>query len=122
MFHKDNKIILVSLKEKIMDGWGSLTMLIKRQNAEKYRKADLRYELQKRKESYITDKESQDEFDFPQLSRSEMNEIKEDIRKKIRTDKLKSSIRYILAAIAAFLFITYLFMSYLRNEWITIRF
>ena len=34
-----------------MDGWGSLTMLIKRQEAAKNRKAKLKFDLQKRKES-----------------------------------------------------------------------
>ena len=36
-----------------MDGWGALTMLITRQNAAKSRKSELRYQLQKRKESYL---------------------------------------------------------------------
>lgn len=36
-----------------MDGWGSLTMLIKRQELTKARKSKLRYELQKRKEAFL---------------------------------------------------------------------
>ena len=36
-----------------MDGWGALTMLIKRQNANKYKKAEFRYELQKKKEDFL---------------------------------------------------------------------
>ena len=101
-----------------MDGWGSLTMLIKRQNAEKYRKADLRYKLQKRKESHVSDKESEDEFDFPKLSKLEMMRIKENIRKRAKAERLKSIISYVLA----FLIICYLFMSYLRDEWIIFGF
>jgi hypothetical protein len=36
-----------------MDGWGSLTMLIKRQEAAKNRKYSLKYELQKKKRKFV---------------------------------------------------------------------
>jgi hypothetical protein len=38
-----------------MEGWGSLTMLIKRQEAAKNRKTTLKFELQKRRESLFKD-------------------------------------------------------------------
>jgi len=36
-----------------MDGWGALTMLIKRQESAKWHKAELRHQLQKRKDILI---------------------------------------------------------------------
>lgn len=79
--------------------WGALTNLTKRQHNEKVRKAELRHKLQKRKESYITDKVSQNEFDFPELSRLEMNKIKKEIRKKMRTQKLYDAFWYLTRAL-----------------------
>ncbi len=55
-----------------MDGWGALTMLIKRQNASRNRKADLRYELRKKKEELLKRKGSHQEFDFPEISKEEL--------------------------------------------------
>jgi hypothetical protein len=59
-----------------MDGWGSLTILIKRQEAAKRRKATLKYDLQKRRESYIKKKATQ-KLEFPEISDSEIKTIKE---------------------------------------------
>ena len=72
-----------------MDGWGSLTMLIKRQEAAKNRKVVLKYELQKRKESYLKGQSNQ-ELEFPKISDAEMKILKAAIRKKYRTKKIKN--------------------------------
>lgn len=80
-----------------MDGWGSLTMLIKRQEAAKFRKAALRAELKHRKEGYIHDPYTiKDEFDFPEVSEFEMKKIKEEIRKKYRKQR---NIQFIFSAV-----------------------
>ena len=119
MFHKDSKIILVSLKEKIMDGWGSLTMLIKRQNAEKYRKADLRYKLQKRKEEYVHDAYDKDgkALDFPEVSQAEMEKIKKEIRREMKAQKIRGFIPYVIAIlfIAAFLAVVFISSAILKS-------
>ena len=78
-----------------MDGWGSLTMLIKRQEAAKNRKASLKYELQKRRESYFKGKPEQG-LEFPEISTAEMNVLKEKIRKKHKANKIKNAIVSIL--------------------------
>ncbi|MFY0604060.1 MAG: hypothetical protein JXQ93_08925 [Flavobacteriaceae bacterium] len=71
-----------------MDGWGSLTMLIKRQEAAKFRKAALRTELKNRKESYLHDVyDSKDEFEFPEVSELEMKRIKKEIRRKYKRQR-----------------------------------
>lgn len=71
-----------------MDGWGSLTMLIKRQEAAKFRKAALRAELKNRKESHIHDPyTAKDEFDFPEVSEFEMQKIKQDIKRKYKRQR-----------------------------------
>ena len=78
-----------------MDGWGSLTMLIKRQEAAKNRKTTLKYELQKRRESLLKGKPAQ-ELEFPEISNAEMKILKEKIRKKYKADKIKNAIISIL--------------------------
>jgi hypothetical protein len=81
-----------------MDGWGSLTMLIKRQNASKYRKAVLRHELQKKKESYLKDAyDANEELEFPELSTYEMNVLKREIRAKLKRERIKNIYSYGLA-------------------------
>lgn len=91
-----------------MDGWGSLTMLIKRQEAAKFRKAILRNELKRRKESYLHDTyNGEDVFDFPKVSEAEMAKIKYEIRKKLKRER---KIQWIFSAL---LFITILFVMYL---------
>ncbi|MEE9407483.1 MAG: hypothetical protein V3V28_05355 [Polaribacter sp.] len=86
-----------------MDGWGSLTMLIKRQEASKNRKAALRYELQKKKENYFNNNTY--ELEFPKISNSEMKVLKQEIRKKYRNNKIKTIILNILIlAFVLFLF------------------
>ncbi len=74
-----------------MDGWGSLTMLIKRQEAAKNRKAALKYELKKRKENLIKEKYTQN-LKFPEISNLEMTALKKEIRKKHKKDKIKNNV------------------------------
>ena len=81
-----------------MDGWGSLTILIKRQNAAKYRKAELRYELQKKRESYVKDAyDSSEELEFPEISSHEMNVLKREIQEKLKRERRKNIYSYGLA-------------------------
>ena len=91
--------------------WGAITNLTKRQHNEKVRKAEYRYEHQKRRESYAIPKESIDEFDFPELSKVELEKVKEEIRKKMKTQKLYDVLRYFTRAlfIAALLAVILLF-------------
>jgi hypothetical protein len=88
-----------------MDGWGSLTMLIKRQNSEKYRKAKSRYDRQKKKEGFLTHDGEESEFDFPEVSEFELKRIKAKIKADHRRQRIKNSIIsfVILMAVIAFL-------------------
>ncbi len=81
-----------------MDGWGALTMLIKRQNAAKYRKAELRYKLQKKKEGFVHDAYDKDgeEFEFPKFSKLQMDTFKKEVRTEIRQQQLRSIGTYLL--------------------------
>tara|TARA_R110001632_G_scaffold152588_2_gene270276 strand:- start:10866 stop:11153 length:288 start_codon:yes stop_codon:yes gene_type:complete len=73
--------------------WGGLSILIKRQEAAKFRKAALRAELKNRKESYIHNVyDLKDEFDFPEISHSEMQLLKEKIRNDFRKKRRKEII------------------------------
>mgnify|MGYP001950925005 CR=1 FL=1 len=94
-------------KEKIMDGWGSLTMLLKRQNSDKYRKAQLRHELQKKKENFLSNQESATEFDFPKVSDVEMERIKADIRADFRKQRIKNRIISVFILIAVIMFLAW---------------
>jgi len=88
-----------------MDGWGSLTLFIKRQNAEKYRKAKSRYDLQKKKEGFLSNDGTQSEFDFPEISDFEMEKVKAEIRARMKKDRIKNRIisLFILMAVIAFI-------------------
>lgn len=88
-----------------MDGWGSLTMLIKRQNSEKYRKAKSRYDRQKKKEGFLTNDRKESQFDFPQVSEFELERIKGEIRADYRKRRIKNRIIsfIILMTVIAFL-------------------
>jgi hypothetical protein len=66
-----------------MDGMGALTILKKRQQAYKRRKAENRALYNKKKKSYIQSKTSNDEFNFPELTAVELKNIKKQIRKRI---------------------------------------
>jgi hypothetical protein len=94
-----------------MDGWGSLTMLIKRQEADKFRKAELRSKLKNQKEGYLNAHESKDEFNFPEISSVEMKKLKEKIRRDIRNEWIRSLVFLLLVLsiiIACIIYIYYL--------------
>ena len=96
-----------------MDGWGSLTMLIKRQNAAKNRKNELKYQLQKNKESYLKNKGKND-FDFPELSNSEMTILKQQIRKNLKKEKIKNMVINLTLVFASFLTL-YFIIIHIKN-------
>ncbi len=89
-----------------MDGWGSLTMLIKRQEAAKRRKSSLKYDLQKRRESFLKNKATQ-KLEFPEISDSEMKTIKDEIRKKHKREWIKNVLINFLLLICSFFLIYY---------------
>jgi uncharacterized protein (UPF0303 family) len=93
-----------------MEGWGSLTMLIKRQEAAKNRKTSLKFELQKRRESLFKDNVRQ-KLEFPEISNADMKILKEEIRKKYRTEKTKN----IIINIIIFTFVLFLFYYIFRT-------
>lgn len=93
-----------------MEGWGSLTMLIKRQEAAKNRKTTLKFELQKRRESLFKDNVRQ-KLEFPEISNVDMKILKEEIRKKYRTEKTKN----IIINIIIFTFVLFLFYYIFRT-------
>jgi hypothetical protein len=92
-----------------MDGWGALTMLMKRQNSDKHRKSKLRYDHQKRRENALS-AYTDDSLIFPEVSKKEMEIIKKDIHKKLRKQRLFNFFSYIMAIalIAAFLALVFL--------------
>lgn len=90
-----------------MDGWGSLTMLIKRQEAAKNRKAKLKFDLQKRKESYLKDNSGL-ELEFPNVTKDEMRIIKQDIRAKYKRKRIKNILLNIFLLIAVFFLFYYI--------------
>ncbi len=94
-----------------MDGWGSLTMLIKRQEADKFRKAELRARLKSQKENYLHTREQKDEFDFPEISPQEMKILKEKIRKDLKKQRIKS---FIISCLLLTIILTYILYLYFR--------
>jgi uncharacterized membrane protein (DUF106 family) len=94
-----------------MDGWGSLTMLIKRQEADKFRKAGLRSKLKSLKEGYLNAHESKEEFDFPEISSVEMKILKDQIRKDLRKERIKEIIYYGAILITIVIGFYYLFIK-----------
>ena len=96
--------------------FGAITSLIKKQEAAKYRKATLKYELQKRRESLLKGKPAQ-ELEFPEISNAEMKVLKEKIRKKYKADKIKNAIISILL----FTLVAAVFYYIISNkEWVSI--
>ena len=96
--------------------FGAITSLIKKQEAAKYRKATLKYELQKRRESLLKGKPTQ-ELEFHEISTAEMNVLKEKIRKKYKADKIKNAIISILL----FTLVAAVFYYIISNkEWVSI--
>lgn len=93
-----------------MDGWGSLTMLIKRQNASKYRKAKNRYEHQKKKEQFLNDYPSElTQLEFPEISPQRLEALKLQIRKRVkRNHTIKVIVYSIVIATCTLLYLYYL--------------
>ena len=75
--------------------FGVATNLIKKQDAAKNRKASLKYELQKRRARFLKNKSNQ-ELEFPEISKAEMKIIKEKIRQNYKIEKIKNTIINIL--------------------------
>ena len=75
-------------------------MLIRRQQADKFRKSELRRKLQNKKESYIGNS-LENELDFPKISNSEMKVLKNKIRNEYKKHKIRNfivnSLLFILA-------------------------
>ena len=96
-----------------MDGWGSLTMLLKRQNADKYRKAQLRHELQKKRESFLSNQKVDSGLDLPELTRDQMERIKQEIRSNLRKQQINSRLISILIFILVVILVGSLFLFYM---------
>lgn len=75
--------------------FGAATNLIKKQDAAKNRKASLKYELQKRRARFLKNTSNQ-ELEFPEISKAEMKIIKEKIRQNYKIEKIKNTIINIL--------------------------
>lgn len=98
-----------------MDGWGSLTMLMKRQNAAKYRKAKKRHDHQKKKEQFVNDHSSDfTQLEFPEISPQRLETLKLQIRKRA---KRKHTIKVIVYAIVIAT-CTLLYLYYLNGGFI----
>lgn len=92
-----------------MDGWGALSMLIKRQQADKRRKAEIRAIYIKKKISYINTKKVKNKFNFPELTPIELKNLKKEIKKKIIRKRITSFILSTLLFILVLTGIVYLF-------------
>jgi sensor c-di-GMP phosphodiesterase-like protein len=92
--------------------WSALTILIKKQNNVKYRKAKFRHDSQKRKEKFIKDHpyHLRTELEFPQVSASKLEAIKKEIRRKARRKSLIDLSINIIASILMILFLLYLIL------------
>jgi hypothetical protein len=71
--------------------WGTLTMLIKKQEATKHRKAEIRRNFKNRKNLFI-ETNNKGELDFPKISNAEMALLKRKIRKEYRKRNIKKGI------------------------------
>ena len=88
--------------------WGALNTLIKKQESAKFRKTKLKHELQKRKESLLNTNATQ-ELEFPEVSKSDMKILKEQIRKKYRAERVRNIIINILILFLILFLFYYLF-------------
>ena len=94
-----------------MDGWGALTMLIKRQESDKFRKTQLRVKLKNQKEGYLNANQAKDEFDFPKISSEEMKKLKNQIRKDLRKENVKNTLFLLVIFIIVLSVITYVYLE-----------
>lgn len=88
--------------------WGGLSTLLKKQEAARNRKAALKYELQKRRESLLKDNAVQ-EMEFPEISAEEMKVLKAAIRKRYKADRIKNNIKNILLFVFVILLFYFIF-------------
>lgn len=91
--------------------WGALSSLLKKQEAAKFRKSKLKYELQKRRESLLKGS-TRKEMEFPEISKVDMEILKSAIRKKYKADRVKSIIKNVLLLI----FVIFIFYFILKNK------
>lgn len=98
-----------------MDGWGALTMLLKRQNADKYRKAQLRHELQKKRESFLSNQKVNSDVNFPEITRDQMEMIKQEIRSNLRKQRINSRLISALIFILVVILVGSLFLFYMEE-------
>ena len=79
---------------------GEFAALLNKQRNEKNRKSSARYELQKKKEELLKDREGNySELQFPEVSTSQLEMIKKDIRKKAHYESIKNLILTIILVI-----------------------
>jgi hypothetical protein len=90
--------------------WGALSSLIKKQEAAKRRKASLKYDLQKRRDSFLKKKAIQ-KLEFPEISDSEMKTIKDEIRKKHKREWINNILVNLLLLICSFFLIYYVLIN-----------
>lgn len=92
--------------------WGALTILTRKQNNAKYRKAELRHELQKKKEQFLKDHPTdlKTELEFPEVSKQQLELIKKEIRRKAKREFYLNIAAYIItfaALVSLFLYWKY---------------
>jgi len=95
-----------------MDSWGSLTMLIKKQQADKRRKAEIRALFIKRKKLYIHTNSTKNEFDFPELTPRNLEKIKTEIRLKLKRRRMVDliiSVLFFIIILAGLVYFYYIF-------------
>lgn len=91
--------------------YGALTVLVKRQQSEKFRKAQMRAKLKSRKESYLDAYDSKDEFDFPEISTIEMRKLKDQIRKDFRREKIKNVFYFLVSILLVSSLVIYVYLK-----------
>ena len=92
-----------------MAGYSSFTVLRKIQNDEKYRKAQFRHELQKKKEKFLEGAlGGLSGYHFPNLSNQEIEVVKDQIKANLKQDEMKSRMNslfiFIIAAMTVLFF------------------
>jgi hypothetical protein len=67
---------------------GQFAELLNKQRNAKHRKAETRYDLQKKKETFLKDHPAHviTALEFPEVSEQELENIKKEIRKKAKTE------------------------------------
>lgn len=96
--------------------WGALNSLIKKQNNDKYRKAHIRHELQKRKEKYLQNAYGGlSGYNFPDLSDQEIEMIKGEIRASLKQDEIKNRINSLIIFILVSIAVLYAILMYMQE-------